>query len=109
MCTTRILASSKKGIINQCTECKSFRIAFGTALMNFRALDYQKFCDQVNDEVQHINLSMNATIKCILIEMEFQPEFSLVLNTNELKQLNDLVQTANIILSAYNIIKDDNH
>lgn len=104
MCTTRILASSKKGFINQCTECNSFKVAFGTTLMNFRVSEYHAFCEQVNDEVQHINLAINSAIKCIQIEFQSQPEFSLVLSTFEVKQLNDLIQTANILLSAYNII-----
>lgn len=105
MCTTRILASSKKGFINQCTECGSYKIAFGTALMNLREDEYQYFCDQVNDEVQHINLTVTSAVKNILIELQSKPEFSLVLNTLELLQLNELVQQANILLSAYNIIK----
>jgi hypothetical protein len=108
MCTTRILASSKVGFINQCTDCESIRIAFGTTLMNLRVDEFKDICSQIYEDVQLINDQMNPNSKSIQISHPLHPEFSFVLSINELNQLNDLVQSANILLSAYNLLKDEN-
>jgi len=107
MCTTRILARSKAGFINQCTECENIHLAFGTALLSLRTEEYVEISSQIYYDVQHINDRINPNSKSIQIAHPMRPEFSLVLSKHELVQLNELVQEANILLSAYNLLNDD--
>lgn len=108
MCTTRILARSKGGFINQCAESNNIHLAFGTSLLSLRTDEYTEISSQIYYDVQHINDRIDPNSKCIQITHPIKPEFSLVLSKNELIQLNELVQEANILLSAYNLLKNDN-
>lgn len=109
MCTTRILAQSKAGFINQCTECESIHLAFGTALLRLTVDEFMEISSHIYYDVQHVNNRINPNSKNIQIPHPSGSEFSLVLSTNELSQLNEIVQEANILLTAYNLISNDNN
>lgn len=107
MCTTRVLSQSKAGFINQCVECENIHLAFGTSLLSLRVEEYEEISSQIYYDVQHINDRINPNSKSIQISHPLRAEFSLVLSKNELLQLNELVQEANVLLSAYNLLSDD--
>lgn len=109
MCTTRILAQSKAGFINQCTECESIHLAFGTSLLRLTVEEFMEISSQIYYDVQHVNDRINPNSKSIQISHPSGSEFSLVLSMNELTQLNDLAQEANILLTAYNLISNDDN
>lgn len=109
MCTTRILAQSKAGFINQCQECESIHLAFGTSLLRLSEDEFEEISSQIYYDVQHVNDRINPNSKSIQISHPSGSGFSLVLSKNELAQLNELVQEANILLTAYNLISNDDN
>lgn len=109
MCTARILAQSKAGFINQCQECESIHLAFGTSLLRLSEDEFEEISSQIYYDVQHVNDRINPNSKSIQIPHPSGSGFSLVLSKNELAQLNELVQEANILLTAYNLISNDDN
>ena len=109
MCTTRILSQTKAGFINQCRECESIHLAFGTSLLRLSEEEFGEISSQIYNDVQHVNNRIDPNSKSIQIPHPTGSGFSLVLSINELTQLNELIQEANIILTAYNLISDDDN
>lgn len=106
MCTVRVLAQSKSGFISQCSECGNIQFAFGTSFLKLNEDEYDEIVSQINYDVQHVSDRVNPNSKSVQITHPQCAEFSLVLSTNKLIQLHQLVQEASILLTAYSILND---
>jgi len=107
MCSTRILAQSEVGFINQCEHCQAIHLAFGTAIFCLSESEFLHICSQVQSDLDQIDISMNTQVKCIQIAHPSKSGFSFVLNITELRQLKTLLEPAQFLLTAYNLIRDD--
>jgi hypothetical protein len=96
MCTTKILRPSNAGFINQLTECFYIPLTFDVSHLRLTLDEFSEIGLQIYNDVQHVNNQINPDSKGIP-----DSEFSFVLNTNKLIQLNDS-QEAIILLTAHN-------
>jgi len=107
MCTTRILSRSTMGFINQCIDCRAIHLAFGTVVFRMSEEEFASFCSCVDDEAEQINDRINPATKSVQIGHPSQLGCSLVLSVSELLQLQEMIQKAHFLLTAYNLIRDD--
>jgi len=107
MCSNRILSRSDMGFVNQCDHCRTIHLAFGTAVFSLSESEFIEFCNRISDDISQIDSRMNTKIKCIRLSHPSKCGFSFVLTVLELQQLNALCEPAQFLLSAYNLIRDD--
>lgn len=107
MCTNRILASGNQGYVVRCQQCNHFQIAFGTVVIRFCAMEYEKFKLQLEDQFHLFNDHAFPEQKMIELPT-FNTNTKLILNFFELENLMKLVTEANILDEAEIILQKIN-
>ncbi len=95
----RVLAKSKNGYITQCRSCNHFQLAFGTSLLTLNGEQMEEFILTTDYELEMNNYTEMPNSKCILLPT-FSQSSNMVVTYNEIKQLADLTQTAQLLLDV---------
>ncbi|MEM8525794.1 MAG: DUF6686 family protein [Bacteroidota bacterium] len=98
-----ILYEGSKGYVVYCSCCKIFHIAYGTLSFDQTEKDLLKFIDILSHNYKQYGGIVNPNCRCVQILTPFKG-FRFLFSTNELKELNEILNQAYLLYEAERIM-----
>lgn len=91
------------GYVVSCNCCHNLQLGFGSVSIDQCPNEFERFAEIISGLVRKQEQTpCNSHVKCISLPTPF-PGFNLLFTKKELEQLNDLLQTALLIIQAENL------
>ncbi len=98
-----VLVLEKTGYVVSCRDCHSLQIGFGNFTVDQSPSEFSRFTEIIANLVKkHRFDEESAHAKSIFLPTPY-PSFNLLFSRSELSQLNDILQTALLIIQAENL------
>ena len=106
-CEYSTLHHNEYGYVVQCRSCDSYQVTFGNIMLNLLPVEYQTF-------VAFIGAQHKKTCKCDerVSKSIYMPtdsrKVSLVFSAEEIQNLHDILQQAQLMQEVYRALKNSN-
>lgn len=98
-----IIVVEKYGYVVSCNCCHNLQFGFGNVSVDQCPSEFKRFAEIISGLMQkNKHYSGNENVKCISMPTPF-PGFNMLFTRKELEQLNNLLQTALLILQVENL------
>ncbi|HET6224803.1 MAG TPA: DUF6686 family protein [Bacteroidia bacterium] len=99
----KLLSHTESGYIIRCNDCKKYRLAFGTTLVNLSANELKAFQEEVSDQILFFPHDGFYHQKIIHVPLPTSNS-CLILNYTELLKLADMCTEVNLLEEVEHIL-----
>jgi hypothetical protein len=103
MSSHKLLSHTENGYIVRCNNCKQYRLAFGTTLINLSVVELKEFQQDVRDQILFFPHDGFHHQKIIQVSLPTSNS-CLILNYTELLKLADMCTEASLLEEAEQIL-----
>ena len=106
MCQHKVLAHNKQGYIIQCNKCNHFQIGFGTAIVCFTTVQFEKFIKQAELQQEIFGQEENTYPNYKKVALPtFSRNVQLMMSYQELNKMCELIEEANVMIQLEKMLE----